>query len=527
MTERATAPPDPSRAYLATTALVCGALVMVIEVLGSRVIGPFFGVSLFVWTSLITVTLVALAAGYAAGGVLADRSGSADRLYGIIVAAGVLVLLIPLAKGPVLRACVPLGLRTGALVSAAALFGPALFLLGCVSPYLVRIATREWARIGRTVGLLYALSTVGSFIGTVLAGFVLIARFGVTRIFAGTGCLLVALGLGYFLLRRRWSALAALLALPLVLLPAESETVTLVRPSGTRVTRRLSRDSFYGNVKVVDYEGAWQRTREMMIDGLVQGGVDPASGQSVYGYSYLMELLPWALDPGGRRCLVLGLGAGVVPMWYAARGVETDVVDIDPLVVRTARDWFGFTLGDRVVVGDARRFLATARGPYDYLVIDIFNGDTTPGHVLSLEALRLARGLLAPRGVLALNLVGSLRGETFMTASVARTLGEVFGTVEIHPSFAPEEGDGSGNLAVVAYDGPPRPFRPELVREFPVHPMARDEVAAALGRTFSFPAGTPAILLTDDYNPIDFFDLALRERVRRGILANTDWEVLI
>src|SRR5512134_3066126 len=96
--------------YLSISAVVCGALVMVIEILGSRVIGPFFGVSLFVWTSLITVTLVALAAGYAAGGVLSDRRGTPDTLYAIVLAAGLLVLLVPFIRAPVLRACVPLGL---------------------------------------------------------------------------------------------------------------------------------------------------------------------------------------------------------------------------------------------------------------------------------------------------------------------------------------------------------------------------------------------------------------------------------
>jgi hypothetical protein len=90
--------------YLIITAIVCGALIMVVEILGSRVIGPFFGVSLFVWTSLITVTLIALAAGYAVGGLISDRKRSPDYLYGIILVAGFLVLVIPIMKGVVLGA---------------------------------------------------------------------------------------------------------------------------------------------------------------------------------------------------------------------------------------------------------------------------------------------------------------------------------------------------------------------------------------------------------------------------------------
>ena len=192
--------------YLIMTAMLCGALVMVIEVLGSRVIGPFFGVSLFVWTSLITVTLVALAAGYAAGGVLADKKADPDYLYAIILAAGLLVLAVPWSKAVVLKATLPLGLRLGALASALLLFGPSLFLLGCVSPYIVRLAAREMTSIGRTVGLFYALSTVGSFFGTLLTGFVLIAWLGVSRIFHVTGLLLIALAVVYFIIvKRRFS----------------------------------------------------------------------------------------------------------------------------------------------------------------------------------------------------------------------------------------------------------------------------------------------------------------------------------
>src|SRR5512138_649521 len=95
--------------YLIITAVVCGALVMVIEVMGSRVIGPYFGVSLFVWTSLITVTLVSLAAGYGAGGLLSERRGTPDVLYGAILAAGLLALAVPFVRLGVLRATAPLG----------------------------------------------------------------------------------------------------------------------------------------------------------------------------------------------------------------------------------------------------------------------------------------------------------------------------------------------------------------------------------------------------------------------------------
>ena len=169
--------------YLKITALISGALVMVIEVLGSRVIGPFFGVSLHVWTSLIAVTLIALSLGYALGGIYADRKNNADTLFLIILLSGVSVLVIPLVKGTILTITMPLGLRGGAFTSALILFGPSLFLLGCVSPYLIKITAKELHSIGRTVGGFYALSTFGSVLGTFVTGFFLIVFLSVIREF--------------------------------------------------------------------------------------------------------------------------------------------------------------------------------------------------------------------------------------------------------------------------------------------------------------------------------------------------------
>jgi spermidine synthase len=513
-------------AYLLLTAVVCGAMVMVLEILGSRVIGPFFGVSLFVWTSLITVTLISLAGGYAAGGALSDRGRAPERLYAIIVAAGVLVLAVPLLKGAVLKACLGLGLRTGALTSALLLFGPALFLLGSVSPFLLRVAVREMHSLGRTVGLFSALSTIGSFFGTVLTGFVLIAHFGVDRIFQVVGGLLIALGAGYFLLvGRRWRALP-LLALP-VLLPLPGAAGTHRLPSGVEVTRVAARSGFYGLVRVLDYRAGDNHTREMTIDGLIQGGIDVASGMSVYAYSYLLELIPRAVNPSGRTCLVIGLGGGTIPMAYERQGVRTDVVDIDPNVVEAARSWFGFRNTGRMILADARSFLLSSRDRYDYIILDVFTGDTTPAHLLSVEAMRLVRERLAADGVFGINLVGALRGDTFITASLVRTLRQVFDAVEIHPLFDPAVGDGFGNMVIIAHDGPALQLPPGLATARQVHPLAWPELARYFGTTFRFPAGTEAIVLTDDYNPVDFYDLGIKEKVRRAIIAQTPLDLLL
>lgn len=512
--------------YLIITTMVCGAQVMVVEVLGSRVIGPFFGVSLFVWTSLITVTLVALALGYAVGGIVSDKKESPDYLYGIIFLAGLFVLLIPPFKSTVLRACLPLGLRLGSFVSSTVLFGPSLFLLGCVSPYIIKVAAREIRNIGRTVGIFYSLSTVGSFVGTVLTGFFLIAYFGVNNIFVVVGGILIALTVIYFLFFRKKWYVAVILIIPFLFIK-EDVLVSKVLPSGTKVNEIASKDSFYGNIKVVDYKFSIFDSRELVIDGLVQGIIDKNTRAPLHSYLYLMNFLPYGINPEGKSCLVIGLGAGIVPMMYEKRGIRTDVVDIDPVVVEFARKYFGFNVSGSVDVSDARYYLIKSEKKYDYLLLDVYTGDTTPGHVLSLEAFELMKQRMTDRGIMAINFMGSLKKEPFVTASVVKTLNEVFETVEIYLTGPLEEAEEAANIIILAYDFPEVTFDREKVKDFNIHSLVRIELETHMGKKYTFPSDVESIVLSDDYNPIELFGLWQKEELRKEILDKTDTDILL
>lgn len=523
--------PDQPRAalpnaYLLLTTGLCGALVMVVEVLGSRVIGPFFGVSLFVWTALITVTLLSLAAGYALGGALADRHPSADWMYGLILGAGLFVALVPVLKPWVIPLALGLGLRAGALVSATILFGPALLLLGCVSPYVVRVAAREWAQLGRTVGVLYAVSTAGSFVGTALTGFVVIAHVGVANAFYWCGALLVLLAAVYFFcFGRRRVALLALLPF-LTLLTPEAGLPTVALPRGTIAALLESRDSFYGNVKVVEYRGAAMRTRELLIDGAIQGGVDLGSGLSVYEYPYLLEQLPLAVKPDIRRALFVGLGAGVSVRGYQAMGIDTDVVDINPVVVAMAEKHFRLRLRHPAVIGDGRQILAQDGIRYDAILLDAFNGDSLAGHLLSREALASIRGRLSGDGVLAINLIASQDSRAKALPAVIRTLKSEFSQVALFPFGEPGDDLTSGNnMILLARNGP---IDAALgARITGVHPLAQAGVQLAMRQGRLVEASPSALLLTDDHNPLDVLDVETQEGIRRWILSTTPPAILL
>jgi len=176
---------------------ICGAIVMSFEILGSRVLAPNFGSAVFVWGSLISVFLAGLSAGYYLGGRLADINPSSRKLSLIIIAPGLLLLTFPLYSAPVSDWIFmqDLGVRMSPLLASSALFLIPSVFLGIVSPYTAKLMICSLHTSGKTIGMLYALSTFGSIIGTLITSFYLIALAGVNALIMGQGVLLIALAI--------------------------------------------------------------------------------------------------------------------------------------------------------------------------------------------------------------------------------------------------------------------------------------------------------------------------------------------
>jgi MFS family permease len=170
--------------YLEIVVFICGAVVMAFEIIGSRMLGPYVGTSYIVWSTIIGIILLSLSLGYYAGGRLADHKPRPDLLSLIIFVAGLLILITALVKDPVLTFLLVAieNVKVVSVVSSVLLFVPSAFLLGMVSPFAARLKMNSVAHSGRTVGNLYALSTVGSIAGVFLAGFYLIPAFRITTI---------------------------------------------------------------------------------------------------------------------------------------------------------------------------------------------------------------------------------------------------------------------------------------------------------------------------------------------------------
>ncbi len=183
----------------------CGAVVMSFEILGSRILAPNFGNSVFVWGSLISVFLTGLSAGYYLGGRIADIRPSSRKLGLIIIAPGVLLLTFPLYSGPVSDWIFmkDMGVRSSPLLASAILFLVPSVFLGIVSPYTAKLMICSLHTSGKTIGTLYALSTFGSIIGTLVTSFYLITVAGVSSLIMGQGILLVLLAMPLLFMNMR------------------------------------------------------------------------------------------------------------------------------------------------------------------------------------------------------------------------------------------------------------------------------------------------------------------------------------
>jgi len=478
--------------YLMAALFVAGAATLVLEIGGTRVISPFYGSSIYCWSALITVTLVALAGGYSMGGRAADRGASLTLFARGLCLAGAAVAAVPVLRAPVLRLTAGLGVQLGALASATILLAPALVWLSMLGPISIRLTALALDTVGRKAGDVYAVSTLGSVLGAVLAGFVLIPRLSIAHVFYGTATLLLVLGaLGYRL---------AQIKLPLLQMAAAAVVALFgFWPRQVPDTNILvNKDSPYGQIKVMDTAG---RKRYLLVNGTAQSVARLPGLESDSQYAHALEWTP-LLRPRARRALVIGMGAGLVPAaWERAHGLTVDAVDIDPEIVSVARNYFGYRPRGRVFVEDGRTFLEREGLPYGLILLDAFATESPPYHLFSREAIAAMKRRLKPRGILAVNIVSIVRppgNEPWVAAY--KTLKAVF--PEVRAFVGSEVYAGIANVLLFASDGPladggaSRRARPE----------ALPDLAAMLDRELVPGAGeiSAAPVMTDDHAPMEF-----------------------
>ena len=507
--KRARAPEPPVsktlRLYLYLTAAVTGAAIMVVEILGAKMLSPYVGLSHFVWTAQIAVTLVALACGYYAGGWLADRSQRLAGLYLAILVAAVYLASTVLMCGPVAYWALDFSLPVGSLLASAILFFPPLALLAMTGPFLVRVITSSVAGVGGNVGRLTSLSTLGSFAGTMCIGYVMLPLLpnSLTMYFTALSLLLVCAG--YFALFHRQGLAPLLLGGVLI----GSTGLGLRHPHEHRWVKELFRgNSFFGRLQVLDRTDG--QGRFYLNDNLIQNTYDPATRRSESSFTYLLSGLARAYTTNIQDVLCIGLGVGIVPMDFARRGARVDVVEINPAVVPVAVRFFDLQTNlIHLTLDDARHYLNRCRGHYDVVVLDAFLGDSSPSHLLTHEAFSSMHRVLRPGGTLVINSFGDLEeGRDFFAASLNKTLKSAFKTVHMHTSNR-----GAVFFAASDRTAPGFAHPPDFAG---VHPNALTDTEAVFGNEVATPP-EHGRLLTDDFNPVEFFDARNREEIRRRL----------
>lgn len=491
-------------ALLLLVAFLSGAILMALQLSGSRVLAPFFGGSIFVWGSLIGVFLAALSLGYFVGGRLADRWPRAGLLGALLVAAGAFVLGLP-RLGPLVCDAIlgrDFGPRGNPLLSCLILFFIPGMLMGVTSPFVIRLTAESIDRVGRTAGAVYSISTVGSIAGTIGAAFYLIPAMGTRAILYLLGALLMlaallaaAAGSRPLSARRAAAAAAVLLAALGIAGPASAQERVL-----------LERDSAYHRLLVTE-DG---RHRWLRADNIwhTQMDLQDPHGRGL-PYACYTDIA-FLINPNIRRVLVIGLGGGTIPKRFVRDYPEVvvDSVEIDPDVISIAQRYFHVRPGPRLRIheADGRQFLRRSREKWDLIVLDAYYADTVPFFLTTREFFEVVRERLTPQGVIANNIVGAVTGpRSNFFRSVYKTMADVF--PQIH-AFEVRESDARLTNIMVFGMNSPRPVTHEELRQRareaqgtrikdPRLAWRVDNYVHTRVRTGDVP------ILTDDYAPVD------------------------
>lgn len=382
---------------------------MALEIMGSRLLAPVFGDSVFVWGSLIGTVMASLALGYYVGGRVADVQPSFRNFSLIILAAGVTILLIPLSSSTVFEMVFYSGLgeRYGPLLATFLLLAAPTTLLGMVSPYSIRLAARSVATVGGVSGSLYSVSTGGSILGTFFTVFVLVPAYGVRSIIFSLGVMLIAVALIGLSSKERIFAvlIAATLMMPSTVFLLGAVSIY----TGSVVYQK---DTPYNSLNVVDDGGV----RTMWLNRLPHSAMFlNGSRGSVFRYTEYFHL-PFAFNPGIKSVLFIGGGGFTGPKQFLEEypDVAVDVAEIDPEVVNIAKTYFAVNDDQRlnVFAEDGRIYLSGTEKKYDLIVLDAYSKTYVPFHLMTREFFESLDKHLNPGGVVVSNIISSLIGDT-------------------------------------------------------------------------------------------------------------------
>lgn len=411
------------RSYLLLTPFVTGAVIMVLEMLGFRLLAPYFGYSVYVWGSLIGTIMLALACGYWLGGWLADRNGATSLLYGFILLAALYCVGIRLFSFSILHSLIEFDIITGTLLGSLILFGLPMFFLSMVSPFIIAVRAKI-GHVGTTAGFIYALSTAGSIVGTFLAAFYLIPTFGTKASLTFCFVTLMVLAIGGLVVRYRSAALALGFLIPLSWIPVSDSYLHLLTKSGHTLS---DEESKYARVLV--YEDTEENSVNLSSQFLTIHSTLYRDHLLTGNFWDYFNLLP-ILQPQASHSLFLGVAAGIsmTQFKHFAPQLEVDGVEIDDKVIEAGKKYFGLTEDkkSKITIADARPFVERSQKIYDAIALDLYTGDLfIPFYVATQEFYTALKNHLNDSGFVMMNLVDPSPGKK-VSKTLVKTVASVF-----------------------------------------------------------------------------------------------------
>ena len=469
---------------LLTLAFTSGFAIMALELSGFRLLAPYFGSCIYVWGSLIGIVMVALSGGYYVGGRISDKKPDRDLLFGIVLIADVTIFILVVTNRPILQFCTKFGLIYGSLIAATILFGLPMLLLSMVSPYVIKLL-REKDREGSVAGKVYAVSTVGSILGTFFASFFSIPTFGTRMTFFVLAFILLIISVFGLSLKRR-SYLILLFLVLFVFVPEGIEDPNVV----------YATESGYNLVKVSETKFSDTSILWLTLNNVHESVYFENMTLTGNYYDYFC-LAPILVDAEEQDILVLGLGGGtsVIQHFNFFDDVTIDAVEIDPKVIDVAREYFHLNVDDtrlNIYICDARPFLLNTDKKYDIIDVDLYTGaEYPPFYTVTQEFFESTYEHLNDGGVLMMNAYPPKVKSSFLVDSILNTIKSVYPHVYMIDM---------GNTMIIATKGE-IDIKEKLQNNDITQLQPISEIALAKIKEFEYKEDVK--VLTDDHAPVE------------------------
>lgn len=479
-------------------ALLEGCTVLAVEILGGKMITAIFGSSLFVWTSVIGITLTALTIGYFIGGRISAGSNAENMLFHFLLLCSLLIVLMPILAHPVIRFCTGMGVLRGALFSTILLISPPLICLGTITPIVIHLASKKIESAGKISGFVYALTTIGGIVTTFLLGFFIVPQWGITY-----PLLTFSIIIGYYTAYLFYSK-ARMLVLSLFVVIFLMETVFLITKKNIKYhgafTKLYEKEGLLGQLKVADYNQQSEApNRRLFINGISQTFVDKTTYRnSLWDYPHIISSIA-TMAPYRNHAAVFGVGGGSVAKELTELGFQVDAIDIDKRMFELATRFFFLSRSKvKFTIDDARHYFRTCKKKYDVVVIDLLNGEVQPSYVFSIESFLEVRKMLTTDGIIIIEFQSNPKG--IASHSIFKTLSRAGFFV-----YYTQNGDVQSDAADVIFTASLIPLDLKYIDKSKVNPCCAQKIIHFYNHpVYNHLVDTAhALVLTDDRPMLD------------------------